>query len=497
MAPPLDAEIGLRRVAAATAVVIGTAALAALVYLSLDVLLLLFLGIVVAAALQPWHVVLRRWGVPRGVAVLAIYLLLFAGFGLIVLVVAPVLVEQIGTFAAGAPATYASARSYLRTSATAPFNLIGRRLPPFERLIETFMDVAPQFLQGAVGVTTSAMTLVAYAVTVLVIGFYWTMELPRIERLLMSLVAVERRARVLGIAHEIEAKLGGFVRGQGLAMLAIGVASAIGYALIGLPNVLVLAVLAGLLEVVPLIGPVLGAIPAVIVALPMGANTVLLVIGFTVLLQLLENDVLIPRIMDRAVGVSALVSVLSILVFGTLYGLLGVLIAIPMTAVIQVLLDSTLIDATPVEEPAGLASSPWAGLRTRAGALGQQARRRLRARTTRMGIDPGTADHVVDAADQQIEVAVARVEDMISVAEAAGEPTAVVESLRGATDEIEQAVAQVATIVAAEDSLDARQAAGALAPSDHTLDRATQRITEAVRDAETKVVAAQEVQTRG
>lgn len=307
-------------------------------------------------------------------------------------------------------------------------------------------------------------------------------------------------------------------------MLAIGAASAIGYVLIGLPNVLALAVLAGLLEAVPLIGPVLSAVPAVIVAVPLGLNTVLLVIGFAVILQFIENHILIPRIMHHAIGVSPLVSILAILVFGTLYGILGVLIAIPMTAVIQVLLDSTLINAEPVAEPQGLVSSPWAGLRTRVRALRQQARIRLRARTSRMGIDPGTADHVVDAADQQIEVAVARVEQIISAAEetspmAAGERAAIVETLRGATEEIEQAVEHVESIEAAADNsretsgltvelalADLNGATGevrrAMEPVEtviaereaivDTLDRATQRIKEAVQDVETRVIAAQE-----
>ena len=271
-------------------------------------------------------------------------------------------------------------------------------------------DLAPQLYQGALGVTTSIVKLPVYFVTVLAIGFYWTMEVPRFERLLLSLLAVERRPRALNVWHEIESKLGGFMRGQGLAMLSIGAASALGYALIGLPNVLALAVLAGLLEAVPLIGPVLAVVPAVLVALPLGVHTVLLVIGLAVLLQLIESNVLIPRIMHHAVGVSALVGLLAVLAFGTLYGILGVLIAIPMTAVIQVLLDTMVVNAEPVAEPAGLVGSPWEDLRARVRALRQQARVRLRARTSRMGIDPATADHVVDAVDQQIEVAVARVE---------------------------------------------------------------------------------------
>jgi predicted PurR-regulated permease PerM len=112
----------------------------------------------------------------------------------------------------------------------------------------------------------SVAEVLVYIVTLLAVAFYWTMEVGRFERLIVSLMPVERRVRVLNIWHEIESKLGGFVRGQGLAMVASG----IGYALIGLPNALALGVLAGLLEAVPLLGPVLAAVPVVLVALPIG-----------------------------------------------------------------------------------------------------------------------------------------------------------------------------------------------------------------------------------
>jgi hypothetical protein len=196
-----------------------------------------------------------------------------------------------------------------------------------------------------------------------------------------------------------------------------------------------------------------------------------------------------------------------------------------------------VINAEPVAEPAGLVGSPWEDLRARVRALRQQARVRLRARTSRMGIDLATADHVVDAVDQQIEVAVARVEKLISVVEEPSEPlaaeaqAAIVEKLQGATEQIEQAVERVDTIVVpaenalgtsgptvrlarAEPSRATGQGAHAVEPVPtaiatttetqgparvaepeaiaDTLDQATQRFKEAVQDVETLVAAAQE-----
>ena len=467
--------IDLRKIAAATAVAIGTVALAALAYRLIDVFLLLFIGIAVAAALQPSHVTLCRLGVPKGLAVLLIYLLFSIGLVLIALVVGPVLIEQFRTFAAELPHTYAALRLRLQTSASGLFQLIGLRLPTFEHSTDA---VWPELYGRVVGITTSVVQLFAYFVTVLAVAFYWTLEVPRFERLTLSLLPVRRRAHVLNVWHEIESKLGAYLRAQGLAMLSIGVVSTIGYALIGLPNVLALGFLAGLLEAVPLIGPTLAAGPAVLVALPLGLNTVLVVIGFSVVIQVTENNVLIPRIMHRAVGVSALVGIFAVLAFGTLYGLLGVFIAIPMTAAIQVLLESIMVDADPAtaEDAAG---NPWATLRARIRSLRQRGRIRLRARASRMGIDPATADHVADAVDQQIEEAGAQVERTISAAEETTEPlatkerAAIVGKLEAATEGVALAVDRVETVLATN-------ASSQVSLGD--LERATQQFEDAVHD---------------
>jgi len=321
---------------------------------------------------------------------------------------------------------------------------------------------------------------------VLAIAFYWTMEVPRFERLILSLIAVERRPRALNAWHEIEAKLGGFIRGQGLAMLFIAGVSAAGYMLIGLPNVLALGVLAGLLEAVPWIGPVLAVGPALLIALPMGPDKAGLVIGLAFVLQVLENNVLIPRIMNRSVGVSALVSLLAILAFGTLYGILGVLIAIPMAAVIQVLLDTLVVNVETVATPDDLVASPWDDLRLRIGSLRQRARARLRARASRMGIDPDTDDHVVDALDQQIETAVARVEKLIEATarnpelfDAKAQAT-IVDKVLGGVAEVEQAVERIDAIETPEQETVAE-----------SLAEATQNFEDAVEESENIVVAAQ------
>jgi hypothetical protein len=253
-----------------------------------------------------------------------------------------------------------------------------------------------------------------------------------------------------------------------------------------LPNALVLAVLAGLLEVVPILGPFLAAVPAVLIALTLGLNSTLLVVGYFALLQTIESNVLVPRIMGHAVGVSPLVGLFSLLAFGTLFGILGAFIAIPLAAIIQVLLDSLVVNPEPVPVATTAARAPLAALRARVQELRQHLRQRLRARDSRMGIDPQTPEHVADAADQQIEQAVERVATAITTAQDEtdavnpGAKEAVVAELQQATQAVEQAVEQAEIAPPAPQSgTDADKPPAGEHSVREELPKATQRVEEA------------------
>jgi predicted PurR-regulated permease PerM len=426
-------------------VVLAVLAGAGVAYLLLDVFFLLFLGIVVAAALQPWHLVLCRWGIAKGPAVLMIYLLLLVVLMAVGVIVGPVVFDQFSAFVESFPSDYTLARTSLSASTNAPLHAIGQTLPPFASLSQALSGFRPRLYEGTFDLTASILKLPAMFVTVLAIAFYWTIEMPQIERLMATLLDVERRPQALQVWHDIEARLGGFLRGQGLAMLFVGTASAIGYAQIGLPNVMALGILAGLLELVPWIGPLLAVFPAVLVALPLGTSSVALVLALAAFLQVIESNVLVPRIMARTVGISPLVSLLAILAFGTLYGIAGVLLAIPLAAALQVLMDTFVVNVTPPAPNGERRGQPLEHLKARYDRLRRQARSRLRARTGRMDPDSATSESGDDAADQGIEVAVRRAEAGITAARQDEDATRgsehddLVLRLRGAAERFEEA----------------------------------------------------------
>lgn len=493
---PENRKLDLGQAATLIALTIGMIGAAALVYYLIDILLIFFLGVVVAAALQPWHMRLARAGIPKAFAVLLAYLLVALAIALIVLFVGPVLVERVSTFMGSLPEQYTHFVAELQASPTPLVQQLGKRLPSFAALSRNAAALSPAFLGNLLGFMTSTVSFFTYFVFVLVIGFYWTMEVPHFERLIISLLPVARRTQVLNIWHEIEFKLGAFIRGQFLTMLIVGVVSGIGYKLIGLPNVLVLAVLAGLLEAIPMVGSILAVVPAFFVALPLGLSSILAVIGYGLLLHEIESNVLTPRIMSHTVGVSALSAIFSLLAFGALFGVLGVFIAIPLAAVIQVLLDRTVINPEPAPATTPFVATPLETLRTRVQALRQQMRLRLRGGDNRMGIDPRVRDHVADAVNQQIEQAVERVETMIIVAQDTSESVhpeqrvTIVEGLQQATQEVEQAAERVELIMTAvQDSAKSSNPTVEM-PLDE-LHQATRQVTEAVGQVETVIGAAQ------
>jgi predicted PurR-regulated permease PerM len=147
----------------------------------------------------------------------------------------------------------------------------------------------------------------------------------------------------------METRVGFYMVGQGILCTVIGIMALIAYLLIGLPNALVLALIAGVLEAVPMIGPLLGAIPAALVALSIAPDKLIWVIVATVVIQQLENSLLVPRIMKKAVGVNPFVTLLALFAFSTLFGLAGALMAIPIAAIIQLVLNHFVFQQATVE----------------------------------------------------------------------------------------------------------------------------------------------------
>lgn len=190
--------------------------------------------------------------------------------------------------------------------------------------------------------TSNVFSALTTAFTLLIICIYMSMDWPNIKKRTFGLFNGDTKEDVMNIANEIEASLGHWIKGQLYLMLAVGLMSFVGLIILDMDNALALSLLAGLLEIVPLLGPLLSAVIAGIVGFSDSATKGILVIALFTLIQQLENNILVPKIMQKVSGFSPLSIILALLVGTTLLGTVGAVIAVP-TMMIGVILFKHLI----------------------------------------------------------------------------------------------------------------------------------------------------------
>jgi hypothetical protein len=179
-------------------------------------------------------------------------------------------------------------------------------------------------------------------------------------------------------------------------MTSVGVLASLGYLAIGLPYPLALGALAGLLEFVPMVGPTLGAIPAIFVALSISPQAALLVVVYTIVIQVAENNLLVPRLMGRSVGVSPITVMLAFFAFSSLLGITGAFLAIPLAAILQVLMDHLIVNAganEPIETNLGTINGMMT-MRDQIRRLRAEGLHRLRSGLNRINFSKGDKDDV-------------------------------------------------------------------------------------------------------
>lgn len=376
------------RVMGATLVLVFVALSFWLLYRFSQVVFILFIAIVMGTVIRPVVAWLHRRGLPRIAGVILVYLLLLALIVGFVLLLFPLIVVQSTTIAAAVPGYYQSLRQWMANYPDQLIVRLGDFLPATLPGLEPIRQTGPQTLASAgqaLGYVTLTAKVIFMATVVLLMAFHWTLDGPRTIQSLLLLVPKGHRDSIGELISAMETKVGFYIAGQGILCLMIGIMSLVAYVLIGLPNFLVLALLAGVMEAVPLIGPLVGAIPAALVALSIAPPKLVWVILATLVLHQTENYLLAPRVMRRAVGVNPFVSLLAFFAFGSLLGLGGVLMAIPMAAIVQLLLDRFVFYPGAMEPEVSTGRNYASRLRYEAQHLAQDLRKQ--ARLTKEGSD--------------------------------------------------------------------------------------------------------------
>lgn len=289
----------------------------------LDIILLFFVAFIFMSTLAPLVDRLASWKIPRVIAVLLVFITVIATFaGLIAVGLSP-LVSQTSNFAGKLSDT-------LNTLLQA--NIVDQSV---------IRQEISNFSGRLVGITVDIFQNIIALVSVLVITIYLVLDREKFENYATSFFGSEQD-RVQKLLRKIEDKLGAWLRGQLILSLVVGIMVYIGLLILGIDSALPLAIIAGLLEVVPVIGPIIAAIPAVLIALTVSPVFAAIVGGLYLAIQQIEGHIIVPQVMKRAVGLNPLLVIMAISIGGRLLGFGGVLLAVPIAVVIQLILQERL-----------------------------------------------------------------------------------------------------------------------------------------------------------
>lgn len=372
-----------------------------LLYRFNQVVFILFIAIVMGTVLRPVVTWLHQRGLSRTISMLLVYLVLGSLFVGFVLLLFPLIVEQSTTIAAAVPGYYHSLRTWAVNYPNQFIVSLSKFLPvTLPTLIPSAVQQTGQEVVASAGQALSYISQAAragfIAIVILVLVFYWTLDGPRIIQSFLLLVPQDQRESISELLSSMETKVSSYIAGQGLLCLIIGMLSLVAYLIVGLPNALVLALLAGVLEALPMIGPLLGAIPAALVALSIGPDKLIWIIVTTIIIQQLENSLLVPRVMGKAVGVNPFVTLLAIFAFSSLFGIAGALMAIPMAAIIQLLLERFVFHQTAAEPEVAIGRDYASRLRYETQDLAQDLRKQARLKKGGSTLKVKQIDQVMD-----------------------------------------------------------------------------------------------------
>ena len=399
----------VQRVALATIITLAIGFGFYLLYRFYMVVFLLFVAITLAIAIRPAVDWLRARGVREGIGVLIVYALLLVILCGLALVVGPLLIDQINNLVAQLPEYYSQLRLALTTSGNRLLEQVARALPAVPALPEPVATEEASPLDAfapAIQFIRTSSYIVFVTGAIVLLALYWTLEGELITRRLMLLVPINRREEARTLLAEMGGTIGNYFRGQAILCLLVGILSLIGYWLIGLPYALGLALVMAIFEAIPMIGPTLGAIPAVLVAFSVSPEMVLWVLGVVVVIQVLENNLLVPRVMNQSVGVNPIISILGIAAFGALFGLPGAILAIPLAAMLQIVFNRIFIQLPGEDEGATVTQIASGTQRNIAS--------KIRLQTQELILDVRKNTRTVDSdIDSELEPEIEMIEDSI------------------------------------------------------------------------------------
>lgn len=305
-------------------------------YFIRDIIAIVFVSIIISAALSPAVDKLNKKGIPRTLSIVFMYLLILGILGGLIYFVFPPMVTQIQQLTDSLPGYFKTFSNFITSLRDVSTNGI---LSASQANLTSLSNFLGEFINNILNTTLGFFSGAAALLMILVLTLYFLLDENGIKKFFISLLPIRQKTRIISMTSKIGHKLGGWLRGQIILGIIVGVVVYIGLIILKMPYALTLAIVAGLFEIIPIIGPILAAIPAILVAFTISPTIALVVTIFYILVQELENKLLVPKIMQYAVGLNPITIIIIILIGAKLMGIIGVLLAVPVAAVIYVILE--------------------------------------------------------------------------------------------------------------------------------------------------------------
>lgn len=280
-----------------------------------DLLFSLLIAFILMSALRPGVRMLERKQIPRKLAVVIVYLAFIFGLIYLMWLVVPPILTEITALLRNLP--------YIIRDIVPP--MVGSFIQ-----IDSIMQYIPNVTSQAFEILGSVLSNIIFLLSTLFFGFYFLMEENIIRKSFMRIVSEDKAREVSEVFEKAERRMSAWFWGEFSLMVIVGLFTFVGLNLIGVRYSLALAVLAGLLEVVPNFGPTLSAVPAVLIGLSMSSITGIATLALYFIVQQLENAFIVPWVMKRAVGLDPIITLAALIMGGKIGGILGVLLAIPL-----------------------------------------------------------------------------------------------------------------------------------------------------------------------
>ena len=298
-----------------------------------DLLFSLFIAFILMSALRPPVLWLHRKKIPRTIAALTVYIVFIFFFIFLVSLIIPPIVSEITNLIANLP-------SIIKHTDPRVYGWFK---------VDSLSQYIPTVTSNVVDVFTNVASNTFFVISTLFFGFYFLLQENILKNVLSRFIDDKRTNEIEKVVNKIEKRMSSWFWGELTLMIVVGALTFIGLSIIGMKYTLAFAVLAGLLEVVPNVGPIISAIPPILIALTYSSPLAGAVLAVYVIVQQLENNFIVPIIMKNAVGLNPIVTLIALVVGGRIGGTLGLLLAIPAYLFIEVVIIEYVIKKKTLE----------------------------------------------------------------------------------------------------------------------------------------------------